>query len=121
MTYDDKILLQYRPKNWLTTPDRIVAFGGHVEEGETPDEAVIREIKEETGGIINKEYLIVLGLIEENKTTYCYLYFWKDREKTITGCYETEAIVFNTLKEGINNPKTMEHTKLALNLLFQRN
>jgi 8-oxo-dGTP pyrophosphatase MutT (NUDIX family) len=32
--------------------------GGHVESGESPDEALIRELKEETGAVVSRQWLI---------------------------------------------------------------
>jgi 8-oxo-dGTP diphosphatase len=34
-------------KSWIPFPNHWDLIGGHVEEGETPDEALVREIKEE--------------------------------------------------------------------------
>ena len=71
---DDKILVQERTKNdWpgITFP------GGHVNKGENFNDAVIREVKEETGLTLLKP---VLCGIEEYKTTgdedrYIMLYY----------------------------------------------
>lgn len=50
------ILLMLRDdKSWIPFPNHWDIFGGHVEEGETPEEALIREIKEELD-IELKEY-----------------------------------------------------------------
>jgi len=47
--YDDekRVLLQHRTKDAERLPDYWAFFGGHVENGETPKEAAIREINEE--------------------------------------------------------------------------
>ncbi|GAA0431148.1 MAG: RNA deprotection pyrophosphohydrolase [Bacillota bacterium] len=54
------IVCKYRGQ-WLLTKhkDRGLEFpGGKVEEGETPEEAAIREVKEETGGLVkNMNYM----------------------------------------------------------------
>lgn len=44
-----KILLQYRDKNNRWNQDSWSEFGGQIEKGETPNEAVRRELKEELG------------------------------------------------------------------------
>lgn len=46
---DGKILLQYRDKNSRWNQDSWSEFGGQIEEGETPEEAIKRELKEELG------------------------------------------------------------------------
>jgi len=43
------ILLQYRDKDSKWNQDSWNEFGGQIEEGETPEEAVKRELKEELG------------------------------------------------------------------------
>jgi 8-oxo-dGTP pyrophosphatase MutT (NUDIX family) len=45
---DGKIVLQRRTKDAPYAPGRLGIFGGWVEEGETVNECLIREIKEET-------------------------------------------------------------------------
>jgi 8-oxo-dGTP diphosphatase len=44
---DGAILLQHRTKDAPTSPDHWSLFGGGIEEGETPEQAVRREILEE--------------------------------------------------------------------------
>ena len=46
---DGRILLQYRNKDNKWNQDSWGEFGGQIEEGETPEEAVKRELKEELG------------------------------------------------------------------------
>ena len=47
--YDEegRILLQHRDANARNSPDHWGFFGGHMEEGETPEEAMRRELMEE--------------------------------------------------------------------------
>jgi mutator protein MutT len=42
-----EILLQHRTANDPTYPDHWAFFGGHIEDGETPEQAVTREAMEE--------------------------------------------------------------------------
>ena len=42
-----EVLLQHRTKDAPTFPDHWAFFGGHIENGETPEQAIIREALEE--------------------------------------------------------------------------
>jgi 8-oxo-dGTP pyrophosphatase MutT (NUDIX family) len=48
ITRDGNVVLQRRTKDDLTKPGMLALFGGHMEEEETPDQAIEREISEET-------------------------------------------------------------------------
>lgn len=58
-------------KSWIPFPNHWDLIGGHVEEGETPEEALIREVKEEldielTDYSFYKEFLCLEGDAFEN-------------------------------------------------------
>ena len=104
---DDEILVQDRHKDdWpgLTFP------GGHVEEGESFHDSVIREVKEETGLTLKKP---ILCGIEEFKTDtedrYIMLYY-KCNEFTGKLRDSSEGEVFWIKKENL------EKYKLSLDL-----
>ncbi|MFA5023251.1 MAG: NUDIX domain-containing protein [Candidatus Paceibacterota bacterium] len=60
-TPDQKIIFQHRAKDKDTFPDLLDAtVGGHVEIGETFEQAAVKEIQEETGLAINPSDLITL-------------------------------------------------------------
>lgn len=46
---EGKLLLERRPKDAPVYPGRWDTPGGHVEEGEAPEEALVRELREELG------------------------------------------------------------------------
>ncbi|MBD3304583.1 NUDIX domain-containing protein [Candidatus Woesearchaeota archaeon] len=46
---EDKVLLQHRSESAKLLPDYWAFFGGGIEEGETPEQAVVREAGEELG------------------------------------------------------------------------
>jgi 8-oxo-dGTP diphosphatase len=63
-------------KSWIPFPNHWDLIGGHVEEGETPEEALVREVKEELGIDIKdysfyKKYECFTGDAYEN-TKYIY-------------------------------------------------
>lgn len=118
LTHDGKLYMQRRPESWGKHAGVVNIFGGHVEQGEMPTQAVIRELNEETGAQIKEKELLFVGAITEGWTNHSeivHVYFWHDKHKTITGCYEAEPITFDTLKEAVAHPKIMDYAKWALN------
>ena len=43
-----------------------------------------------------------------------HVYFWHDKGNTITGCYEGEAIEFDTVEDALAHPKIMDYAAWAL-------
>lgn len=117
LTQDGKLYMQRRPENWSKHAGVVNLFGGHVESDETPAQAVIRELKEETGADIQERDIVFIGAITEgwtNHTEIVHVYFWHDKEGTLTGCYEAEPIIFDTVEDALAHPKIMEYAKWAL-------
>ncbi len=117
LTHDHRLYLQRRPENWGKHAGAVNIFGGHVEPGETPLQAVIRELHEETGGLADEKDLVFVGAVTEGWTGHTelvHIYFWHDKNKTITGCYEAEPIHFNSVEEACAQPGIMAYTVWAL-------
>lgn len=110
MTQGGKILLQKRPH-------KLTAFGGHIEKGETPLQALIRELREELGARVETEDILFIAAITESFTNHedaVYLHFWHDRHGTITGCYEWESVTFENAAQALADPDAMDYLRWLL-------
>ena len=74
---DDKILMLYRNKKKDDANEgKWIGIGGRIEEGEAPEECMIREVKEETGLTVSSfEFLGVITFISDRwEDEYMFLY-----------------------------------------------
>lgn len=102
---NNKYLMLYRNKKEKDiNKNKYIGIGGHVEEGETPDVTLIREVKEETGlnllsfikrGIV---YFVLNGYVEE-----MHVYTSNNFEGEMIECNEGELIWVNK-NEVLNLP-----------------
>ena len=88
---DDKVLLIYRnKKEHDINHNKYIGVGGHIEEGETPDAAIDREVKEETNfDIISKKFRAIITFHFDEFIEHMYLYTSDDFKGTqIEECNE---------------------------------
>lgn len=117
LTQDRKILLQQRGNDWQRFPGYLANFGGQINHNETPIQALIRELHEELGAKVDVADVVSMGAITEAATNHCdliYIYFWHDKNGTITGCYEGEALHFDNIQTIFNQPKVMDSVRWSL-------
>ncbi|MDY0009890.1 MAG: NUDIX hydrolase [Bdellovibrionales bacterium] len=117
LTRDGKILLQYRPPQWRSSPDTLCIFGGHVDAGEDVMDGLLRELREELGADVPRDEVVFLGAVTEAQTGHSevvHVHFWHDRAGRITGCYEAEARHFDTVADALETGKVMEYASWAL-------
>ena len=115
---DDKYLMLHRVKkeNDLNH-DKWIGVGGKFEEDETPEECLLREVKEETGlTLLNyRARGIVTFISDEWETEYMYLYTAAEFEGEMTECDEGELVWVP--KTEIENLKLWEGDTIFLRLL----
>ncbi|MEJ0063791.1 MAG: NUDIX hydrolase [Alphaproteobacteria bacterium] len=117
LTKDGKILLQQRPPDWGRSAGCLTMFGGHIEPGESPMQAIVRETKEELGADVLPSDVVSLGAVTEDFTDHTelvYGYFWHDKRGTITGCYECEAVYYDRIEGALAHPKIMDYVRWFL-------
>lgn len=122
LTQDQKILLQHRPA-YKHNPPYLSAFGGHVENDETITEGLLRELKEELGAHITEKEVIKLHTLTENFTNHrdaVHVFFWHDRHGKITGCFEHNALRFESLENALKHPDIMDYVSYSLNICKRR-
>lgn len=104
------VICRYKEK-WLLTQhsDRGYEFpGGKVEKNESADEAAVREVKEETGGIVEKlTYIGQYRVLGKEKTIVKNIYFAIVSELIDQDCYyETNGpVVMESIPQGVQRDK----------------
>lgn len=108
-----QLLLQKRKKNKDIQPGKWdTSIGGHIKAGETLENAIVREAKEETGIDINLDKIIPLKIYIyeseiEKEHVHSFIYFYND--KIIFQKSEIEKVnffSFNSILKLIENNKT---------------
>ena len=67
---EGKVLLQHRTNEAPTFPNHWALFGGHIESGETPEQAVVRECMEELGYKLARPKLLEVHRSVDQGTEY---------------------------------------------------
>lgn len=86
---DNGLLMHHRDdKPGIANPDCWAGFGGAVEDGETVEEAVIREVKEETGLVVKDPVFLTDAVDHEGDGRLVSLFY-------VVGDYRPEDIDLN--------------------------
>ena len=88
---DEKYLMLHRTKKENDiNKEKWIGVGGKFEAGESPEECIVREVKEETGLIINSYKLrcIVTYVSDNWETEYMYVFTSKDFSGKLIECNE---------------------------------
>lgn len=115
---DEKYLMLHRIKKQNDlNHDKWIGVGGKFEQNETPEECMLREVKEETGLTLTKYQSrgILTFISNEWETEYIHLFTATEFEGTMTECNEGELVWVP--KNEIENLKLWEGDKIFLRLL----
>lgn len=117
---DGKYLMLHRVKKEVdVNKDKWIGIGGHFEAGESPEECLLREAKEETGLTLTKWRFrgIVTFLAEGWDTEYMCLYTADGFEGTLQEC--EEGTLEWVAKEELTSLNLWEGDKIFLKLLAE--
>ncbi len=115
---DNSYLLLHRIKKENDiNKDKWIGVGGHFEQDETPEECLLREVKEETGLTLHAWKLrgIITFMSNEFHTEYMFLYTADDFSGDISTC--NEGVLEWIDKSLVYNLPIWEGDKIFLKLL----
>lgn len=114
---DYYLLLHRTKKEQDINKDKWIGVGGHFEQGESPEDCLIREVKEETGlDLIQYTFRgIVTFLCDDNEAEYMHLYTANKWSGVMHTCDEGELVWVK--KEEMNQLKLWEGDKIFLKLI----
>ena len=115
---DDCYLMLHRTKKEKDeNRDKWIGVGGKFEPGESPEDCLLREVKEETGLSLTTFWFrgIVTFVSDEWGTEYMHLFTADEYEGSIKECEEGELVWIP--KNQIESLKLWEGDKVFLNLL----
>ena len=124
---DGKYLMLHRVKKEQDiNKDKYIGVGGHFEYGESPDECLMREVKEETGlTLLSYKSRGIVTFIygdeakpEERIVEYMHLYTADEYEGELIDCDEGELIWID--KSLVYNLPIWEGDKIFFRLLEER-
>ena len=117
---NDEYLMMHRvKKEHDINKDKYIGVGGHFEYGESPDECLCREVKEETG-LTLLSYLargIVTFIYGDSVVEYMHLYTANRFEGEISDCDEGELIWVK--KNEVENLNIWDGDKIFFRLLAE--
>ena len=96
---DGRYYVQQRDSNAVKNPEKITLFGGHVESGELPDQAIKRELQEELELEINCELIEVFQVSKPLFSTSGLIYLYCARNiGDLKICHEGKILLLDRQK-----------------------
>lgn len=121
MEKENCYLMMHRvKKSHDVNKDKWVGVGGHFEKGESPEECLLREVKEETGLTLTSYRLRGVVTFDSDRwpTEYMFLYTADEFHGTMTEC--NEGTLEWVPKEEVYNLPIWEGDKIFFRLLEER-
>lgn len=117
---DGRYLMLHRTKKKNDmNHDKYIGVGGHLEQGESPEECILREVREETGYTLTRFRLRgVITFVIDDLDEYTFLYTADGFEGQPISC--TEGDLQWIEKEKIGSLPLWEGDKLFFRLLEER-
>ena len=118
---DDYLMLHRVSKDNDINKDKWIGVGGHFEEGESPDECLLREVKEETGYTLTS--YTMRGIVtfhsggDTNEIEYMFLYTADAFEGEQTAC--DEGVLKWVPVERVPSLNVWEGDRIFLDLLVK--
>lgn len=115
---DNKYLMLHRTKKVNDeNHDKWIGVGGKFEEGESPEECLLREVKEETGLTLTSYRFrgIVSFISDQWEDEYMHLFTATEYQGELTDCDEGELVWIP--KEDLDSLKLWEGDKIFFKLL----
>ena len=119
---DDKYLMLHRTKKENDiNKGKYIGIGGKFETGESPEECIVREVKEETGLLLKSYKLrgIITYTFTNYETEYMYVFTSKEFEGNLLECNEGDLSWVD--KDKVLNLNLWEGDKIFLKELDKDN
>ncbi len=114
---DKRILLQHRAKNAERLPDFWGFFGGGIEKGETPEQALVRESQEELDYTPRKPRLLMIQNFEhQNDKNIKYVFAEEFDNNIILHQSEGQAMGWYSLEET-KALKMVDHDRVVIEFI----
>lgn len=118
---NDNYLMMHRVKKEIDiNKDKWIGVGGHFEENESPEECLLREVREETGLTLTSWKLrgIITFITDRWQTEYMFLYIGDKYTGNLTEC--EEGVLEWVPKKKVYDLPIWEGDKLFFRLLEER-